>query len=189
MIRLFVIEDHSLIVDGLRNRFRLSRDGIEISGSASSVAETIKLAAQIEFDIIFLDLWLPGSEPLDNVRTLRKTFPDKPIIVLTNEASPFWKMQMMREGVRAYLVKNVDKTTIKSTIETVSAGGTVLPETYQPDQDSADKADYSLSTYHLKPSEKEIISMLSKGMFQKEVAEKKGTTVWAIEKTLRKLRR
>jgi len=75
---------------------------------------------------------------------------------------------MMREGVRAYLVKNVDKTTIKSTIETVSAGGTVLPETYQPDQDYSDKADYSLSTYHLKPSEKEIISMLSKGMFQKE---------------------
>jgi len=91
MIRLFVIEDHSLIVDGLRNRFRLSRDGIEISGSASSVTETIELAAQIEFDIIFLDLWLPGSERSTMFENSEKPFRTNPSLCSRTKLLPSGK--------------------------------------------------------------------------------------------------
>ena len=63
MIRLFVIEDHPVIVTGLRNLFRPSRDEIEIVGSASNVDDAVIEADPDVFDIFLLDLWLPDSHP------------------------------------------------------------------------------------------------------------------------------
>ena len=71
MIRLFTIEDHPVIVTGLRNLFRPSRDEIEIVGSASSVDELIQKGIQEEFDIFLLDLWIPDSHPIQNVKKLK----------------------------------------------------------------------------------------------------------------------
>jgi DNA-binding NarL/FixJ family response regulator len=85
MIRLFVIEDHPVIVTGLRNLFRPSRDEIEIVGSASSVDEAVSRAVSDTFDMILLDLWLPDSHPLLNVKKLKDHFHDKPIVIFTSE--------------------------------------------------------------------------------------------------------
>ena len=56
MIRLFTIEDHPVIVTGLKNLFRPSRDEIEITGAASNVDEAVLRADPETFDIILLDL-------------------------------------------------------------------------------------------------------------------------------------
>ena len=56
MIRLFAIEDHPVIVTGLRNLFRPSRDEIEIIGSANNVDDAILHADAAAFDIFLLDL-------------------------------------------------------------------------------------------------------------------------------------
>jgi DNA-binding NarL/FixJ family response regulator len=189
MIRLFIIEDHSLIVEGLRNRFRPSRDGIEIIGSAENVQQTVLKLKISEFDIFILDLWIPGSDPLENVKELNDKFPDKAIIILTYEDSPFWKQQMFDAGVKAYLTKNVDKGKLKKTIEQVFSGKVILQEPYQLEIYKVMNTDQLQKKYHLKPSEKQIAIWISSGMLQKEIAAKRGMTVWAIEKTLKKLRK
>ncbi|MEI6457155.1 MAG: response regulator, partial [bacterium] len=96
MIRLFVIEDHPVIVTGLRNLFRPSRDGIEVAGSASGLAEALLKATPTGLDIFILDLWLGRSKPVENVRTLRAGFPGKPIVVYTSEISSAWRRKVRK---------------------------------------------------------------------------------------------
>lgn len=189
MIKLFVIDDHSLIVDGLKNRFRPSRDEIMIVGSSESISEALATMTDQDFDIIILDLWIPGSDPMANVKEVREKFPDKPVVILTYEDSPFWEHQMFSVGVKGYLVKNANKSKIKKTLEEVARGDTVFPDSYHPEYVHTEKPDFLAQMYHLKPSEKEILIMLSQGVSQKEIADKKKVTAWAIHKTLRKIRK
>ena len=101
MIRLFIIEDHPIIVTGLRNLFRPSRDEIEIYGSASSADEAVKTDNSEAFDIIMLDLWLQSSPPLENMKKLKEKFPTKPIVMFTSEESSVWQRKMFDAGAKA----------------------------------------------------------------------------------------
>ena len=83
MIRLFSIEDHWLVTDGLRTKFRKSRDEIVITCSAETIEDAIEGKHDDAFDIILLDLFLPGTEPLENIRKLKERYPGKPIVILT----------------------------------------------------------------------------------------------------------
>ena len=109
MIRIFTIEDHPVIVTGLRNLFRPSRDEIEIIGSASSVEEAVTRADPDTFDLFLLDLWLPNTNPILNVKKLKEIYPNKPITIFTSENSSSWQRKMFEAGVMAYLLKSADR--------------------------------------------------------------------------------
>jgi len=90
MIRLFIIEDHPVIVAGLKSMFRPLRDGIGITGSAENVDELLN--SQIDpgtFDIIILDLWISAISPLENIRKLLQQLPSKPVVIYTTEDSSY----------------------------------------------------------------------------------------------------
>jgi len=93
-----------MVVDGLRARFRGDRDDISIACSAETMEEAVAIDPDT-FDLILLDLLIPGTDPPVNVRRLKATFPGKPIIILTSEERTVWEMQMCKAGVQAYLTK------------------------------------------------------------------------------------
>jgi DNA-binding NarL/FixJ family response regulator len=119
MIRILSIEDHWMVVDGLRARFRGDRDDISIACSAGTM--DIALATDpVLFDLILLDLLIPGTEPTENVRKLKIVFPGKPIVVLTSEERTVWEVQMCKAGVHAYLTKGDQRKSLKEVIKRVS---------------------------------------------------------------------
>jgi len=122
VIRLFVIEDHPVIINGLRNMFRPDREGIEVAGSATSVSEALVQAPLIAFDIFLLDLWISGADPVRNLAELNSRFPHKPVLIYTSEESSAWRKKMLRCGARGYLVKSVSKATLRTMIGQLGAG-------------------------------------------------------------------
>lgn len=188
MIRIFVIEDHPVIITGIRNIFRPSRDGIEITGSAGNPEEAIERANPDAFDIFFLDLIIPGFNPIQNVNKIRSRFPDKPIIMFTSEDSSTWKKKMYEAGVKAYLLKSAEKAEIKSTVEKVSQGLTVLAARLEHDQDNNIISGFTEARYKVTENQRDIISLLSKGQSQQEIADIKNTSISNIEKTLKHIR-
>ena len=135
MIRLFVIEDHPVIITGLKNLFRPSRDEIEITDSAFNVDDAVQRANPELFDILLLDLWLPEANPLQNVKKLKDRFPGKPIVIFTSESSSSWQRKMFEAGVMAYLLKSADRYEIKTTLGKVFKGQIVFSGMAESDEE------------------------------------------------------
>lgn len=188
MIRLFTIEDHPVIITGLRNTFRPSRDGIEIIGSANNVDEAVGAADPSSFDIFLLDLWIPGYQPLQNIKKIKEYFPGKPVVMFTSEDSTLWQRKMFEAGAMAYLLKNAEKNEIRMTLEKVSQGMTVFTGMIEPEREQAFRAGFADPKYILTPNQKEYVVFLSNGLTQQEIAEKKSLSISTVEKTIKNIR-
>lgn len=186
MIKLFVIEDHQLIVSGIKNIFRSSSDGFKVIDSAQKVSEAIEKINQTEPDIIILDLYLKDDNPIDNIQRLHESYPLLPIVILTVETSFFWQKAMFREGAKAYLNKGDSRSTIKTTLLLVSQGKTVIPCELQQEI-SNEKTLAQSSTLTLQ--EREILKEYSSGNTLKEIARRKGKSVSTIERMIQRIRR
>ncbi|MEI6898609.1 MAG: response regulator transcription factor [Bacteroidota bacterium] len=188
MIRLFVIEDHPVIVTGLKNTFRPSRDEIEVAGSASSVDEALLKADPMDFDIFLLDLWIPNAHPQLNVKRIKDNFKGKPIVIFTSEESSSWQRKMFEAGVMAYLNKNSSKFEIKSTLEKVIKGQIVFAGMVEPEYEKKLSSVLAGLTLVLTPNQQEQVILLSKGWSQQQIAEEKQISLSTVEKTLKLVR-
>ncbi len=177
MIKLFVIEDHeAIIVSGLRNLFRPSRDQIEVTGSAPNVKSAISTPALSAAGMIILDLWIPGEDPLASMTLLKKQCPGKPVLIYTSEELPVWQHKMMAAGVSGYISKNCSREDLKSAIRHVAMGGTWFTG-LKPDQEPEPGPELS-------PVEKQILNLLINGYHHHEIASKLNTTSAKIDKSL-----
>lgn len=188
MIRLFVIEDHPVIITGLKNLFRPSRDEIEIADAASSVEEAVTRANPETFDILLLDLWLPDANPLLNVLKLKEVFISKPIVIFTSENSSSWQRKMFEAGVMAYLLKSSNRYEIKSTLEKVYKGQIVFSGIVETDSEKKLPTVLSGQKFHLTANQQELVKFLSLGLTQQQIADKKQTSVSTVEKTIKHIR-
>jgi DNA-binding NarL/FixJ family response regulator len=127
MIRLFGIDDHFLILEGLGRAFSAENDEIELVGSAANVDDALKNIPGILPDIIILDLFIDDSDPVENFRRLHDAFPAIPIVILSLEDSLRWQVKMFKLGVMGYLNKGEKKDTMKSVFEQVAQGNLVIP--------------------------------------------------------------
>ena len=188
MIRLFTIEDHPIIITGLRNTFRPARDGIEIIGSANNVDEAIATADPSSFDVLLLDLWIPGYHPLQNMKKIKEHFPGKPIVIFTSEDSTLWQRKMFEAGAIAYLLKSSERNEIRQTLEKVFQGLTVFTGMIEPDREQAFRSGFADPRFILTPNQKEYVIFLSNGLTQQEIAEKKNLSLSTVEKTIKIIR-
>lgn len=187
MIRILSIEDHWMVVDGLRARFRGDRDEISIACSAENMEEALIIDPG-SFDLILLDLLIPGTDPPENVRKLKNVFPGKPIVVLTSEERTVWEVQMCKAGVQAYLTKNDQRKMLKEVIIRVSNGEdlckTKLREIRLANHDNQSPEDL----HRLKPTEKAILILFMQENNLKEIASQLTMTETAVGKTMARLR-
>jgi DNA-binding NarL/FixJ family response regulator len=187
MIRILSIEDHWMVVDGLRARFRGDRDDISIACSAGTMDEALA-TDPVLFDLILLDLLIPGTEPTDNVRKLKTVFPGKPIVVLTSEERTVWEVQMCKAGVHAYLTKGDQRKSLKEVIKRVSQGENLCRKKLSEMKLSCSESNSSDGIHRLKPTEKAILSLFIQDHNLKEIAAKLFMTESAVGKSMAKLR-
>ncbi len=115
-ISALVVEDH----DGVREFLCETLATMSLSVRSAPDAETaVELAAQETPDLLVTDLGLPGMDGLSLVRTLRKTCPDLPVIIITGQATVQNAITALRLGVCDYLTKPVDLTTLQERVSLV----------------------------------------------------------------------
>jgi len=173
----------------LRQRFRHAEDGIAVSGYADSIPSFVNKIPPDSFDIIILDLWLPSTNPVENLEKIRIAYPDKPVIIYSQDDSVHWVNQMIKSGAMAYLSKTASRQELKDTIRQVYSGHCVYPPVKQVASPHLTNSDFFHGTYVLKPTERHILIRLGNGANLKEIATEMGVTVSAIEKTMKKLRK
>ncbi len=188
MIRLFSIEDHWMVIDGLKARFRAYRDEISITCSAENIDEALTCNDNL-FDIILLDLLIPGTDPVENVKRLQQQFPEKPIVILTSEERTVFVDQMCSSGVYAYLTKHDSRKTMKETIVKVAKGENCCLQHQLDFKQNKIITTAGNPEFILMAREKAILTFFSEGLRLNEIAVKMNMTDSAVGKDMARLRK
>ncbi len=124
-IRLVIVDDHSVVREGLRAFLRL-QDGIEVVGEAASAADAIRVARASSPDVVLLDLVMPGGDGVGAIRDLIDATPQVRVLVLTSFADDTQIFAAMAAGAAGYLLKDIDPAALADGIRDVHAGRPAL---------------------------------------------------------------
>ncbi|MCH8530445.1 MAG: UvrY/SirA/GacA family response regulator transcription factor [Saccharospirillum sp.] len=121
MIQIVVVDDHDLVRMGL---VRLLDDvaGIEVIAEARSGEEAIKLAKELEPDVIMMDVRMPGIGGIEATRKIHRSFPDIRIIAVTACGDDPFPSRLLQAGASGYLTKGASTDEMVLAVKTVSAG-------------------------------------------------------------------
>jgi DNA-binding NarL/FixJ family response regulator len=187
IIRLLVIEDNATLVKaGLRSFFRPGRDLVQVSEVVTSVAGAIEKTGPDLFDVILLDLIIPGATPKENMRELKKKFPSKPVVIYTSLDSKLWRRTMWNLGASGYVHKNDSRELLKNAIMDAYSGKASYHEDILATEPQYQVTEFSAPK--LSVIEKELLSMLVEGRKYKEISLILSIKVENIESVIRQLR-
>jgi len=184
-IRLFLIDDHIMVREGLRAVLSRRKD-FQIVGEASSVEEAESSLEKISPEIILLDIRLPGMDGLDGCRHFTKNFPDTKVIILTSFIEQKMIMKAMESGARGYLLKEIESDQLCENIIQVSRGQVILPDSVAHEWISgihrSKEHDRLVHRFNqLSHQEKNVAREVSRGLMNKEIADSLGLS----EKTVK----
>ena len=124
MIAVLLADDHTLVREGLC-RLLERAGGIAVQGQASNGGEALRLLAQRPWDLLVLDMSMPGRDGVDLIRQIRRDHPAVPILVLTMHGEQQYAVQAIKAGA-AYLTKDCAAAQLEQAVRKVAAGGRYL---------------------------------------------------------------
>ncbi len=126
MIRVFLVDDHAVLRQGLRLILQAVPE-IQVVGEAASGQEALDRVPVVRPDVVLLDISLPDVDGLEVAQRLRDLAPDTRIIMLTVSDNRQDVVRAARAGVRGYILKSADAEEVIQAIREVVKGGAVFP--------------------------------------------------------------
>jgi DNA-binding NarL/FixJ family response regulator len=178
MIKVFITDDHYMVVEGIRSLL-LHENDIELIGSASSVASCRAFLARKQPDIILLDINLPDGNGIDLCLELREKYPALYILGLSTFNQESYIRKMIENGASGYVLKNATQQELSDAIHSVSKGKSYL----------AFEAAKTLSAGQKLPTgnlvvgrrEKEVLQLITLGCTSGEIAQKLNISINTVE--------
>lgn len=124
-IRVLIADDHPLFRDGLRTLLQ-SGTVAEVVSEAATGDETIARAANLQPDVILMDINMPGTNGIEATRRILHTSPQIRILVVTMYEDDDSVFATMRAGARGYLLKGADQDETLRAIQAVSRGEAIF---------------------------------------------------------------
>jgi DNA-binding NarL/FixJ family response regulator len=126
--RIVIADDHAIFRDGMRQL--LTRSGeFQVVGEAGDAAETMQAVRSLDFDVLMLDLSMPGRSGVDLIRQVKATRPELPVLVLTMHAEDQYAVRALAAGASAYLTKGVRAEVLMQALRRLAAGGRYIGDT------------------------------------------------------------
>ncbi|MFN8446383.1 MAG: two-component regulator propeller domain-containing protein [Caldilineaceae bacterium] len=123
-LRLLLVDDHPLYVEGLRNL--LSARGIQVVGTAHNGTEALQLTRKHLPDLVLMDIEMPHGNGIDATRSIKSEFPQVKIVMLTMAASEETLFEALKQGASGYLLKSLDANQLFELLREVMRGEIVL---------------------------------------------------------------
>src|SRR5689334_10416888 len=130
-IRILIVDDHAVVREGLR-AFLALQDGFEIVGEAADGEEAVERAAELEPDVILMDLVMPKLDGVSAMRELRRrggSASKAHVIVLTSFLDDDRLLPALEAGAAGYLLKNSQPTELARAVRAAQAGEAIIDPT------------------------------------------------------------
>ena len=182
--RVLIVDDHAIVRDGLR-RLLQERPEMAVTEAASG-EEALQLAAQEDFDLILLDLNLPGVGGLELLRRLVRLQPT-PVLVFSQHSEAIYATRALESGARGFVSKNATPEELLDAIDIVMAGGLAVEKAISAEMAVHELADDA----YLRPlteRDLEILRLLAAGHSLAEISKRLGIAYKTVANTLSRIK-
>ena len=171
MIRIVIADDHTIVREGLKQLLSASAD-FQIVGEASNGHEVLTRLREIEFDLLLLDMSMPGRSGTELIRQVKSEKPRLRILVLTMHEEQQYAVRAIKAGASGYLTKEGASEQLVSAIRKVAGGGAFITAAVA-EQLALDAMPQSSGPLHLTLSDREyqVMQMLVAGKTVTDIAE------------------
>lgn len=122
MIKTLIADDHPYVREGLK-QILSATDDISVEFEASNGGEVLNEAMKNDYDMILLDITMPGGNVLDIIKQLRVANPEQKILILTMHPEEQYAIRVLRAGASGYLTKDSAPDELIRAIRKISGGG------------------------------------------------------------------
>ncbi len=180
MIRLLVADDHALVRSGIDHIVQTT-DDIVVADEARNGQEVLDKVRKDAFDVVLLDISMPGRDGLEILKELRVQRPAPPVLILSIYPEELYAVRAIRSGAAGYLTKDSAPDELIAAIRKVHAGGKYVTASL------AEKLATSLGTPEagkrhdlLSDREYQIMCMMASGKTQTEIANELSLSIKTI---------
>jgi DNA-binding NarL/FixJ family response regulator len=128
-LRVVVVDDHEMVVAGLKAMLAPFTGRVRVVGSAAGVEEALGVVASLLPDLVLADVRLSGESGLDLCRRLGERIPDQRVVLLSVYDDEQYLFQALRAGAAGYLLKRIRGEELVSQLELAAGGTTVIDAT------------------------------------------------------------
>lgn len=186
-----VVDDHPLFLEALRLSIASAFPDANIVEASSIANAREAIAANPAFDLVLLDLSMPGTVGFEGLLELRTHHPRLPIVICSALEDARIVHEAMTYGAAGFIAKTVRKGELAQAIKEVISGSVYLPAQYAGAAGTRGASDLPQRLTSLTPQQLRVLMMLRQGMLNKQIAYELDvgeTTVKAhVSEILRKL--
>ncbi len=181
-IRLLIVDDHPLFREALQHALTagVANAGVELAGSLD--AGRAALERDDGFDLILLDLRMPGVQGLSGLIYLRTQYPNIPIVIVSASEDAGIVQKALGLGASGFIPKSAGTQTIIAAVAAVLKGDLWVPDGYDPGA-STDKEtdDIVRRVATLTAQQIRVLMMLKEGLLNKQIAYELGVSEATIK--------
>ena len=171
MIRILVADDHPVVRSGLRQMLEAYPD-LRIDGEAATAEDAVALVKREKWDVVILDLGLPGAGGMEALKAIKAHAPQLPVLVLSVHPEDELAIRMLRLGADGYVTKGAESAVLVPAIRKVARGGRFVSE--KVSQRLLESVGPRRSTQpheRLSDREYQVLRLLAAGKTSTEIAE------------------
>jgi two-component system invasion response regulator UvrY len=180
MIKIFIADDHAIVREGLKQIVAETTD-MAVTDEADTGHEVLEKVSENDYDVVVLDITMPGLNGLDALKQLRSQRPDLPVLVLSIHPEEQYAVRVLKAGASGYLTKESAPDELISAIRKVSMGGKYVTPSLAEKLASDLVADGKKPLHEtLSDREYQVLCMIASGKTVTEIAEE----LFLSEKTI-----
>ena len=182
MIKVLIADDHHVVRRGLLFFLKTQKD-MDVVGEAKNGREAVEMTASLKPDIVLMDLVMPEMDGIQATKRIKEKFPETEVLMLTSFSDRDHVIPAIEAGAAGYQLKDIEPDELVESIRKLIRGeNTLHPRATSELMKSREpQAEPPHKLYPLTPREQDVLSELTKGKSNREIA----SSLFVTEKTVK----
>jgi DNA-binding NarL/FixJ family response regulator len=180
MVRIVLADDHAIVREGLK-QILAGQPDFEVVAEASDGHEAMKRVRELEFDVLLLDMSMPGKSGMELIKQVKAEKPKLRILILTMHEEHQYAVRAIRAGASGYLTKEGASAQLVTALRKVAAGGAYISAEVA-EQLALNAMPDATGPLHARLSDREfqVFRMIAEGKSVSEIAERLNLSVKTV---------